>query len=93
MKFLIGSFALWKKLLGCWVLLLYFIMSAHYVLVQGAVGKIYGNRNLPSIYAWAILATVHPLLIKAPVTFDEITYSFTHIVDTRSTDIGRHLVE
>ncbi len=50
-----------KVFYTCWVLLLYFMMSGHYVLIQGAVRKLYGSTYLATIYASVFLATVSSL--------------------------------
>ncbi len=47
-----------KAFYGVWVLFLYFVMSGHYIIIQGAVGRIFGRQNLATIYACAFTATV-----------------------------------
>ncbi len=55
-----------EVLYGFWVLLLYLVMSGHYVLIQGAVGKMYGSMCLATIYATVFLATVSSLSFRVP---------------------------
>ncbi len=76
-----------KAFYACWVLMLFFVMSGHYVLIQGAVGRLYGKTHLSTIYACAFLATVCSMLFKAPITPGDITFSSTLIVDPRSARI------
>ncbi len=49
-------------------MLLYLVMSGHYVLIQEAVGNICGSKHMAIIYVCAFIATGNSVLFKTPVT-------------------------
>ncbi len=51
-------------------------MSGHYVLIQGAVHKIYGSMYLATIYASVFLATVNSLSLRIHLTFGDNVFLF-----------------
>ncbi len=54
----IGETGQFRILYPIWVFLLYFLLAGHFVLMPGAAGRMFGPKDMPTIYGLIFAATV-----------------------------------